>query len=1070
MTKKSNWLTSQVRGHRLLAPTVLALLALTGTSSGRAGPLTLSQTPPGASAREPAPNIIVSVDDSGSMGSSGMTTLKAALTATFSATNIPDGRVRLAWHSMNTCRQLPSNSGACGNGNGMQSLEGTHRTNFLNWARSSLPATPPGTNLTPSHDMMQRAGEYLRTTGTDSPWRNTPGNSADTTELTCRKSFNIFMTDGAWNTLNQSPFPDGSAITVGGGNADGIAKTLPDGTVYSTTNPQTALYRDTWGNPGLSTLSDVAFHYWATDLQPAIANEVRPTIRQTGTETVGSTTLDQYWNPKNNPAKWQHMVTYSIGFKPSAINWTGDPVWSNDMFGGAGYTSLVNGSVSWVSPMCPGNVGCNPTTQWLSRDAFRPSELWHMALNSRGRFIPAPTATALVDGFKTILDDILSITTQSLTSIAASTSRLRANGVAFVAGFDSDKWSGQLGAFSINPDTAAVASSPTWNATTLLDTTTFSVSSRVVLTHNGSNGTGFQWARLSTAQQNAIKGADTTTVGQQRLGYLRGDRTQEISSGGIFRNRASRLGDIVNSSIWFVGRPERGAFEYPDHSAFRNDNAGRTGMLFVGANDGMLHGFNATTGAELVAYVPAGVYANLRDLSTASYIHRFFVDGQPFTGDANVTGTASGWRTILVSGLGAGGKGYFALDVTNPANFVDPGATPSGVVLLDNTTSVDADVGHMFSPPALDSLTGTRSEQIVKLNNNRWAIVMGNGYNSANERPVLLIQYLDGARELLKIVANATTGQSNGLSTARLIDINGDGKMDVAYAGDLKGNLWKFNLSAASSASWSVGFSGVPLYVAKDGGNNLQPITTAPTWMANPVGGIQLAFGTGQNLTDSDRTNTGTQTLYSIYDSSTYAVSVTGVITVTDSSAITGGRTSLVMQTQTSTITADGNEFFNTSENPVVYTGAGAKRGWYLDLAFSKERVLSNPQPFSGQKVIFFSQAPAAGASGETCDLSSIAPDNFITVLNMFSGQPAQTPVFAVTDATVNMNNATRTRFGSGDNISLRDANKNRLILISPSNTDSGGGNCPSGTLCTEEKKLNLGAGPGARADWREVR
>ena len=298
--------------------TILAMLAASQSGTALAAQLSLSQAPPGT-AIEPIPNIIVSVDDSGSMLAAGMTTLKSALAQTFASTNVADGRIRLAWQSMNTCRAISTNGGTpagCGAFNGALPLEGSHRTNFLNWVANTLPAVPPNSNLTPSHQMMQRAGEYLRTTGQWSPWRTTPGSTTDTTEQSCRKAFNIFMTDGAWNTYQAAPYADGSGISVGGGNADGTAKVLPDGTAYdvSAANTQTRLYRDTWGFPALSTLSDVAFHYWSTDLQPGLTNNVSFQQKVTVPETVGTTALQPYWNPKNNPATWQHMTTYSIGF------------------------------------------------------------------------------------------------------------------------------------------------------------------------------------------------------------------------------------------------------------------------------------------------------------------------------------------------------------------------------------------------------------------------------------------------------------------------------------------------------------------------------------------------------------------------------------------------------------------------------------------------------------------------------------------------------------------------------------------------------------------------------------
>lgn len=1089
----------------------LMLLGFSVALPAFGAPLNFSMAPAGASAREPAPNIIVSVDDSGSMGASGMATLKAALTQTFSVSNVPDGRVRLAWHSMNTCMSISTNGTTpanCGAYNGIAPLEGAHRSNFLNWVNINLPALPPNSNLTPSHLMMQRSGEYLRTTGQYSPYRSFPGNPNDSTELSCRKSFNIFMTDGAWNTFQASPYPDGSGIAVGGGNADGIAKTFPDGTQYVPETSQTRVYSDPWGSATLSTLSDLAFHYWSTDLQPTLSNNVRPSINWTGTEAVGGTILQQYWNPRNNPATWQHMTTYSIGFTPLATTWLGSPTYTvaDGMYGGPGYVGVVNNH-EWVSPLCSnlagnpdtigGNFECNVNTKWNARANYRSSELWHMALNSRGRFVPAPDAQSLVNAFKTILDDILAQTSRPLVAVTASSSRLTAGNFAYVAGYDSQSnWSGSLAAFAINPITSRPATTATWRAEKLLDATTFSVANRVVLTSNGVQGRGFNWGNLSADQQLAIQGTDTAGTGTARISYLRGDRSLEGPT-GYMRPRSSRLGDIVNSNIWYVGKPTRTSFELPGHASFRSTHAGRTPTVYVGANDGMLHGFDATTGREIIAYVPAGLYGTsssspLRSLTLPNYTHRYYVDGHPFSGDVNVGGSGSAdWRTVLVGALGAGGKGYFVLDVTNPSNFVDPGSGASNVVMMDQTATTDADIGHIFGAALVDDLTGSRSEQIVRVNDSsvpagRWAVIMGNGYNSTNERPVLLIQYLDGAKELRKLPVTSANGD-NGLGVPRPVDLNGDGKIDLVYAGDLKGNLWKFDLKSDVPTNWTLAFSGQPLFVAKDGSGVTQPITAAPYWRNGPSnqGGVQVLFGTGRNLTTADPGNAQVQSIYSVWDMSQYSWSGSNPVAGTDGTVITGARsTTLVAQTQT--FTSSNGRFFGTSSNPVTYSKSApnAKRGWFFDLPASRERVLAHPFAFEGDQILISSLVPTSSASGETCDLSTVTGSGFLNIFNIYSGAPPKNSVFGT-------ESGNRVQFGSGDFALQRDIQNNKWDIFTPEATCAPG-DASCGTTCTPGvdcpctpgvdcpstcgglsgpflQMCQAGLG-GARFDWREIR
>lgn len=1100
------------------AQCVALLTGLGLWTAALATPLSLSQAPKGG-ASEPAPNIIVSVDNSSSMTSTGISQLKSALKATFSAANVPDNRIRLAWQAMHHCRGIPGNSTYCMGFNGIRAFSGAHRKNFEDWVDSL-----DYDNGTPSHFVVDNAGKYLSETGlgANSPWAAIPG-VQEAPVLACRKAYNIFMTDGEWGHAKTGAYldtsgPDGLRI-VRGGNADGTATTLPDGTVYSVdaSNMQTRPYRDIWGNADLSTLSDLAFHYWSRDLQPDIPNKVVPTPRQQfpaqnfGTAAAPAT-LQPYWNPRNNPATWQHMVNYSIGFK-SAASWSAaanTPVWQGDTFTGLG--PLLRGAHDWETPFCnakidgAGTLPCDGGTNYLERGNARKAELWHMALNSRGRFIPAPTAQSLVDAFQGILNEIITDSLKGLVSIAVSSTRLRTDGLVYLAGFDSAKWSGQLSAHKIAAKTHAVSATPTWEATTTLDAPGLNLSQRLILSHSGASSIPFLWTSLSTEQKDYLKGPDTDTVAQSRLAYLRGDRSKEESqSGGTMRNRASRLGDIVNSNIWNTGKPGRLAFEHKGHANFRSQRAARPDTLYVGANDGMLHAFNAADGVERMAYVPRGVYSKLRAYTLPGYAHQYTVDGHPFTGDADISASGPNnpaaqpvWRTILVGSTGAGARGYFVLDVTDPTQF----GTAS--VLLDRTfpsSSTGAftghqDVGHIHAAPVIDGISTGRSEQIVKLNNQRWAVVMGNGANSFNERPVLLIQYLDGDRSLLRIVANSTLSQSNGLSAPRLIDVNEDGTMDIAYAGDLKGQLWKFNLTSTNDSQWGVSVwdgSGTvckdattckPLYVTTDGATvpKRQPITSAPLWMAHPLGGIQLMFGTGQNLQDSDPLNTSVQTLYSIWDKSTYN-NTPDSLTTADTAAINeaDGRSSLVQQSFTEAVTrtnpdtgvAEATEYSNSTSNPVKYsrTDATAKRGWYLDYPLTGERVLTAPVRLPGNLAAIFSTVPTAGTAGETCDELGTNDPSRLTVLNMITGQHPPKPVFFSSDATMNLSKASSVRVSSPEGAWIHGPQKAlRFFYVnngSDANDEDDNAQLPPNL---RRRTMHPDFPLGARADWREVR
>lgn len=1072
-----------------------------------AAAIPLAQYPAGTSSREPAPNVIVSVDDSGSMGASGIATLKDALKQTFASSNVPDGRIRLAWQSMNRCAGIPNITAPCSSKNTMKPLAGAHRTNFLTWVDTLVHG-----NGTPAHIMIRNAGDYLKTEGIKSPWNSIP-DTADSAPIACRKAFHIFMTDGGWNS--SEPTDTGKHIdgdrkkadykVIGGGNIDGNDITLGDGTTPYTANSNTTkIFYDQWGfggTDGLNTVSDLAFYYWATDLQPSISNSVVPVIKKSGNETFGTggtaKTIPEFWNPINDPATWQHMVTYTIGFGSGASSWTGSPTWGGDTYSASGeYSKLIQGTVTWPSPLCgnlntgSGNKACDGSTGYAARDNERRIELWHSAINGRGKYVPAPDAAALVNAFKDILGNILADTANPITNfIGASASVSRTGTDAFKSGYASNGWTGYIASDRLSATTGAASANPNWGMTSatppkqkttanILDALNATdVNNRLILTTKSDTSTGvsFAWGNLHASQQTLLNTVEsiTDTKGSDRVSFLRGDRTKEANqTGGYLRTRLSRQGDIVNSNIWYVGKPTSD-YNLSSYQTFTNNHANRIPMLYVGGNDGMLHGFSAIDGTEKIAYVPKGIYKNLSLLTKTDYTHRFYVDGSPFTGDVNISSTATAdWRTFLVGTLGAGGKGYFVLDITNPgftgstgvaSNFSTSNA--ASLVIMDKTadkndTTFDSDIGHIFGDPVLAQGNQLRTSQITQLNNGRWAAVMGNGYNSTNEQAVLIIQYLDGDKSIKKISVGAAG--DNGLSTPRLLDINGDGLPDVAYAGDLKGNLWKFNIFSSDATDWAAAFSGTPLYSAVDasGTPQTQPITTAPTLAQNStVGGLMVAFGTGRNLSEGDRTDTtSVQTVYAVRDNTIYmedpdAIPENSKIKINNNitPAVAGtGRINLVQQTVNTSSATDGqgtssgDKFYTLSNNPVNYSSSGSnpnKRGWYLDLPVAGERVLNNIEFFAGTGVLeIISKVPGSGGNleGESCDPVSTPEKTYRTFTSIQDGTRPTTVImdtngdgfFTVGDSTTGNASGDPFTRGNASNVELKISTGNNELRI----------------------------------------
>ena len=1115
----------------ILNPTLisLAILALGASQTAQAA-LSFSTAPAGTATKEPAPNVIVSVDNSGSMGTSGMTALKNALKATFDPSFIEDGRIRMAYQSMWTCSEnsaiphfnpnydtsLNSSTAdkyntSCNGFVPMAPLSGSisdktsHRGKFFTWIDTLVHK-----NGTPTHAMMRNAGEYLKVTGSNSAWNAIPG-IADSKPIACRRAYHILMTDGGWNYFNDMPMFDGNFKNAQAeihdqmlDNTDGTAKTLPDGVAYDPTSPESRIYADPWGRQGVDgafknvttntytytwkadngviyndknicktnnivnkkqkncleiktlessvtekvlswmdvvpTVADMAFHYWSTDLQPGLKNSdpkknVVPIITKSGPETIPSGNksqiLSEYWNPKNNPATWRHMTTFTIGFN-NAASWPAistDPVFGTNTFDGD-FAKLAVGDKKWQNPIQP---PMNTSNSWYLEESknvtpkypekisgstieiedIRQQELWHIALNSRGKFYPAKTADDLKKAFGDILRNIVEDTSKPITSYAAtSSSVVSTSAYLYRAGYDANKWKGQIESFTIAKSTGKGSHNTGWGdskatTATKLDASTVTHNNRNIYTTNSDTGNGasFEWNNLHTSQQALLKktGEKDDVMAKNRINFIRGDRSLEGDvTGKPFRERGSRHGDIVNSAIWYIAGPSAG-LNLPGYGKFTTDNKARTPMLYVGANDGMLHGFSATDGSEKIAYIPQGLIKKLPALTEPGYTHQYYVDGSPFSGDVQ---DGSTWKTMLVGTLAAGGKGYFVLDITTPGN-------TTNLVYTDQTDSSDADLGHIFGAPVVAEFNTERALQISRMNNDRWALITGNGYNSTNGRPVLMIQYLSGSDKSIKKITAASTGSEstdNGLSTPRPVDLDGDGTIDAVYAGDLKGNMWKFDLSSKSDSNWGLAFSSAnctactPFFTTKDASGSRQPITTAPIVRASKsTSGLMVAFGSGQNLTDGDRSDrSSVQTFYSMVDDTEYEFEASGsdkgkVKVKKDTTPTTvSGRSNLVARTfKSSGVAGQGDSlnhtFFEMSDKQaeLQYTGDDKKRGWYFDFPVGGERVLAEPTFYDGSGILsILSEVPASGGNvaEESCSPPTMEGKKFQTFMSIEFG------------------------------------------------------------------------------------
>ncbi|MGC3874147.1 pilus assembly protein [Halomonas sp. GXIMD04776] len=440
---------------------------------------------------------------------------------------------------------------------------------------------------------------------------------------------------------------------------------------------------------------------------------------------------------------------------------------------------------------------------------------------------------------------------------------------------------------------------------------------------------------------------------------------------GYLRN--APLGDMIGSRPFVVDEPN--SYYIPagpsdtSYSDFKASMKDRPAMVYVGANDGMLHGFDVKTGEEKLAYMPGMLKDYVVELMDPDYIHRYYVDGSPTALDMRIT---NDWRTVLASGLGSGGRGLFALDVTEPGLFSE--AKARDIALFEYTPATeqglysDDSLGHIYGNPSL-----------VLLESGDYAVVFGNGYYSPSGKAALYIVKLEGAADgaidasdVLRMLAPETSGL-NGLSTASLVDLDGNGRVDTAYAGDLQGNLWRFDLTGnlANSNQPTLLFSAV------DNGAN-QVITTAVEGGRHPEGGPMLFFGTGSRpelpiIGAEPRSTMGS--FYAVRDRDS-----------TGGGALT--RDDLTERKLTSTITTDtqGNpvelRFFESSVNSL-----DSEHGWYMDFP-GDERVV-NDSLLYGDRILITTLIPGDG----TCGAEN---GGFLYQLSVFQGRAVNKPALDI--------------------------------------------------------------------------
>ncbi|MFZ4792102.1 MAG: pilus assembly protein [Candidatus Competibacteraceae bacterium] len=766
------------------------------------------------------------------------------------------------------------------------------------------------TSGTPNRIGLNHAGKNYERTGTDAP-----------IQYQCQKNFVLQFTDGLTTDVT----------FTGPGNADN-AKGKP--------------YEDSYSD----TLADVAMKYYITNLRADLTTGKVPVPAQCSLADH-DLTLDCNKNLHMN------TLTMALSMKGTIFGTTLD---------GKPYYKVAD-------------AYANPPTWPSVSTQFNPAQLddlYHAAINGRGEMFSADTPKQLADQ----MADALNAVTSSIGSAAAvtfNTSQLSANSSVYLALFNSSNWTGDLLSYTLRPEDGQVNNSAAWSAAAELDKK--SPSSRIIYTYS-SGGVLFTWDSLSDAQKNDLRttppsvptAVDADVFAQAKLNFLRGDRSNEGKKGyKSFRTRSSVLGDIVHSAPVYVGSAS--TLNLPNDTVYQahaNTTKSRTGVLYIGANDGMLHGFRASDGEEVLAYIPSNLFSTatstgLHYLADPAYSHRFYVDLEPVVYDAPLSGV---WKSLLIGGERGGGRGYFALDVTDPTQFISTNANT--IVKWEFTSNNDSDLGYTVNLPV-----------VAKMENDQWAVIFGNGYEDTgggSGTAKLFIAYLDGGldgvwtinTDYIKIDTGiGSTTDRNGLASPALVDIDGNGKVDRAYAGDLKGNMWAFDLSSSSSSSWAVAYAtaGVkkPLFTTRSN----QPITTEPLIVKHPSvadttgansnkPNVLVLFGTGQYLVDGDKTSTSTQSVYGIWDDGAATAKPLVLLNLVAQTITTGNVDANGLFTEN----ASGSVRWIT-DSDVNYTANNANKryGWYLDLPASGERIVIGGS-VRGKILFFNTMIPSSAA------------------------------------------------------------------------------------------------------------
>lgn len=691
----------------------------------------------------------------------------------------------------------------------------------------------------------------------------------------CQRNNSLLTTDGYWNDSYRG---------VGDQDSDGDARPQYEGKTSSS-----------------DSLADVAMYYYKTDLRTGgIWDKTLPEP-----DSSANTKIDDV-------STKQHMVTFTVGMGVDG-QMKYDPAYKTATDAGSDFFKIVNGTADWPVP-----VGDTPSAV---------DDLWHAAVNGRGTYFSAKNPRALSANLKQALLEMNVTTGGGSADASSALNPTPGADFGYTPSYKTSDWTGDLVANQVL-DTGELSTAVAWSAATALkskiavdgksDTRTIYTGKTSLVPFRVENvsATDFDISKLNQYKEEWTSAQKAAATTETLVNYLRGQNEYEVRSGAtqqLYRYRKSVLGDIVHSQPMYVGAPSFSFDKSSDpldsgYADFKKKS--REATLYAGANDGMMHAFSAKSGEELWAYVPPVLHSKLWRLADRDYrvSHRYFVDGPIAMMDAKIDGQ---WRTVMVSGMGAGGRGYFAMDVTDPSK-------PS--LLWSFTAEDDNNVGYTFGTPVIVKLDG------------QWVAVLASGYNNVPEDDgakypkadgggyVFVRRLADGAKVMTISTGVGDTTPATGPSGLATLNVEVKSGSDYtargAYGGDLFGNMWRFDLAKGTATKLMVTGSAQPITSAPD--------ISRPKFSPNPM----VFFGTGRYLGRSDIENTDRQAFYAVKDD--------GSTTVT---------------------TSDLAHHVLSSSGALTSVAAAKPFGWYVDLPTSGERVNIHPQVQLGV-VLFVTTVP----------------------------------------------------------------------------------------------------------------